>query len=102
MTSEYVKKSECQQSVKFLTVQMEKTINEKISELKLHITEVINALPDKFDERYASKKIEARVRDIESEAKSARQLADKRRYDWLRYLIVTAIGVLVGFFMKQF
>lgn len=61
-----------------------------VSDLKVSVAKLPQVILDSADNRYASKASETRLNNLETRIES-------RNYDWLKYAIVTFIGMAITF-----
>lgn len=70
-----------------------KNLSNSINELKIEVVREITSIPEKIfeksDAKYASKELEGAVEKI-------KEKQEQRTYDWLKYAIVTTIGMIVS------
>lgn len=66
-----------------------KDIKISIQGIELSIAELPKTLSDEFDKRYASKSVEEEVEKI-------KEKAEDRTYEWLKWFIVSIVGIGFG------
>jgi cupin superfamily acireductone dioxygenase involved in methionine salvage len=69
-------------------------IKNKLSGLEVKLAELPEKLIEKMDGKYSGKY-------LESEVKSIKDKQEQRTYDWVKYSIVTFVGVIITILMMR-
>ncbi len=77
-----------QQKINQIVMDKLDCLSNQISEIKVAIAGIPQAILNSADERYASKSSEIRLNNLETRIES-------RSYDWLKQFAVTLIGIIV-------
>jgi arginine deiminase len=75
--------------------QEHKELRATLEDIKETLYQLPNILTEKFDERYADKKIEIELEKIKDKA-------ENRSYEWLKYLITLILGAVVTIIISHY
>lgn len=71
-----------------------KSINNKLTDLALKLEGLPEKIMEKGDNRYASKETENRFNALQAKI-------EERNYDWVKYAIVTFVGIMIAVFVSD-
>lgn len=66
--------------------------------VEISIAELPDKLTQRFDDKYASKKLEEDVNCLNEELSKMKEKNSDRNYEWLKYLVMLGIGALMAYF----
>lgn len=92
MEQSYITRPECVANHNKIMEEF-KHVNEKIENIRIDLAKLPEKLIEKLDDKYAGKFLEGEVKKIKDQQ-------EQRIYDWVKYLVMTIVGVAIGFLIK--
>lgn len=99
---EFITRDDClQRSSQFMEELKEtkrdvKEVKSKLHQIDLRLAELPEVLADKFDSRYAQKRVEEDLEKLEKKQETFETESAKKTYDWLKWLVGLVVGALFG------
>lgn len=99
---EFITRDDClQRSSQFMEELKEtkrdvKEVKSKLHQIDLRLAELPEVFADKFDSRYANKRVEEDLEKLEKKQETFENESAKKTYDWLKWLVGLVAGTIFG------
>ncbi len=100
--SEFILKNECdQRSSQFMEELKETKLDVKemkgqLHKIDLRLVELPGALATMFDSRYAQKRVEEDLENLEKKQELFERETNKKTYEWLKWVVGITVGLVIG------